>query len=73
METNDEIPKYRRKKGNKPFAIEYRVVPGHPLSHIDCFGNWAVSRRYEKREDMEKALKELQSRDQTLFEYREKV
>ena len=70
---DNEIPKHRRKKKNKPFAIEYRVVPEHSLSHIDCFGNQTVSRRYEKREDMEKALKELQSRDQTLFEYREKV
>ncbi len=49
---DDEIPRHRRKKKNKPFAIEYRVVSGHPLSHIDCFGNWAVIRRYEKREDI---------------------
>jgi hypothetical protein len=67
----DEIPKHKRKK-KKTFAIEYRVVPGHPLGRIPPFAEYHTHKKYETREDMLKALNELQSRDQNLFEYREK-
>lgn len=72
MMTNDEIPKHRKKKRPRPYAIEYRVKPSHTLFGVPCFGTWHITGRYEKKKDMEQALKELQSRNQDLFEYREK-
>lgn len=52
----DEIPRHRRKKGKKPWTIEYRYLPGKGLFWSDC-RKWRTWGRYETERDRDEALR----------------
>lgn len=65
---------FKQNNGTKNnFVVEYRVVPGHPLARIPCFGDWHPYEYYDTSKEMQEELERLKKKDQTLFEYREKL
>lgn len=56
-------------KSKSKFVIKWRVT--NPiLSYIAKWGNWHLWKKYETKEDRDKAFRNLMSKDKRVFDYK---